>query len=131
MKLLDVIEQAKVKAGNISDSQLGVNITGRPGIVHTYRHRNVLPSDTAMIKLCQLADIDPAEGLLWLNIWRSEGPAKKTYKGLLDKLSKSAAAAALLPLVIIGTAPVSEASVVNPSSTMSQVNIMGNYSYGF
>lgn len=127
MKLEDLLDRAKTVSNYQSDRLLSIELTGKSGIVNAYRRRNVLPSDAAMLKLCELAQFDPVEGLIWLNTWRTEGDAKETYKSMLQRISKTAASAALLPLVIVGMSPASEASMVNRSGDIPHTLHYGNY----
>lgn len=45
------------------------------------------PDDASMIKLCQLAGIDPAIGLMDLNAWRSPASVKTYYSKILEKIT--------------------------------------------
>ena len=125
MELIHVINQAKKRSGAKNDAvfarMLGVN----PQNLRPWFRGYGLPKDDVMIRLCQLAAMDPAEGLLLLNTWRSEGEVRETYASLLAQLGKSAAALAFALLIFIAPMTTAEAKV-NLSSASVDLHIMGN-----
>ncbi len=46
-----------------------------------------LPSDAAMVRISRAAGIAPEEGLLMLNMWRSDGEIRSAYGRILKKIS--------------------------------------------
>ncbi|MEE9312158.1 MAG: hypothetical protein V3V10_07055, partial [Planctomycetota bacterium] len=50
-----------------------------------YRKGASFPSDDTMIALARRAKLDEGECLLLLNIWRTEGQARKQYMTLLQR----------------------------------------------
>ena len=62
-----------------------------PGSVNHFRMKKAWPSDTTMIKIATLANMDETEALLSLNIWRNmDSAAAPLYSRLLDKLKVAA-----------------------------------------
>jgi hypothetical protein len=57
-------------------------------------YRNgTLPSDDTMMRLCLIGGIEPEEGLLLLNIWRSKGRARAMYSRIYKIWNDSRAVA--------------------------------------
>lgn len=81
-----LIDHAKSAAGLRSDRALSAALGLSPIAVHHWRSGRVLPSDATMMKLCGMAGLDAANGLLALNIARSEGLARATYWAIADRL---------------------------------------------
>ena len=74
-----------------SDRALSVQLGLSPGSVNHFRMKKAWPSDATMIKIATLADEDPEEALLNLNIWRNtDSAAGSMYSRLLDKLKFAA-----------------------------------------
>lgn len=66
--------------GTVSDRDLSEMLGLNPTAVNQWVKRESYPSDDTMVRLSCLAQIDPAVGLLDLNIWRSNGLSKNSYK---------------------------------------------------
>ena len=74
-----------------SDRALSVQLGLSPGSVNHFRMKKAWPSDATMIKIATLADEDPEEALLNLNIWRNTDSAAGSMSSrLLDKLKFAA-----------------------------------------
>ena len=110
------VEAAIKNSGVTSDRKLAALMNMSPNVVSFWRSRKVLPSDEVMVRLAQVGGIDPFIALLDLNMWRSEGAAKTTYKKMLEKIT-----AAICGLIILGAAGKSEAAV--DASTLTKPDI--------
>lgn len=55
-----------------------------------YRRGISLPSDATMVRICDAAGISRVEGLLHLNMWRSDGEVRRAYGDLLKILKRAA-----------------------------------------
>ncbi len=87
MNIEQLLDLARVGARVDSDRQLARRISLRSvGNVHYWRSGKGLPSDDHMLKLCELAGIKPEVGLIYLNIWRTGGSARTTYRRALKML---------------------------------------------
>jgi len=123
--IFHVLNEAKRLSGAKNDSDLARMIGVKQQNLRPWQKGYGLPKDDVMIRLCELAEIDPAEGLLMLNTWRSEGEVKQTYESLLTKLGKSAAALLLGAVIFTIPTPTAEAMVkLSPDSR--DLCIMGN-----
>ena len=115
MDLIGYLDAARARAGLASDRQLAGALGLSQGAVFHFRHRRAFPADDVMIRLAQLAGVEPERALLDLNIWRTEGtPAASFYRQLL--MSLSTAAAILLSIVY---SP--------PASSMDRGSVTENY----
>lgn len=101
MTLEHVLDRAKERANLRSDRELGRAIgSSNPSYISFYRTRNVLPSDGQMIRLAELAEMDPNEALLWLNVWRAKDEtAKSRYKKMIATIASAAALIAMAPAI--------------------------------
>lgn len=109
MKTIDnYMDIAKEKNGLKSDNKLAHALGLKNASVSNWRTKKAWPADDTMVKLAELAEISPEQGLLELSYWRSEGKAKETYNKILTRLTaslaglmivfKSTAANAAIPL---------------------------------
>lgn len=71
----------------LTDGRLADDLSVHKNAVRNWRHQRTLPSDQSMLLLCSRAKIEPVLGLLFLNIWRSEGRVRATYMGALQRLA--------------------------------------------
>lgn len=83
------IEKAKEEIGATSDRELSIHLGLAPNAVHGWQEKNVIPSDTSLIKLAVLAKEPPQKAVLELNIWRNEGATRETYETLFQMLKKN------------------------------------------
>lgn len=59
---------------------------------HFWRHGRSLPADDTMLRLADLAGVDPGEALVELNIWRSQSPeTREQYSRIAAKIKSSVA----------------------------------------
>ena len=82
--------------------------------MHYYRSGKQLPSDETMVKIAEIAGLDPYEALLRLNIWRcemktlhagkslSQESALKVYASKLQEHLRRAAAIIIAALMLAG-----------------------------
>ena len=56
------------------------------GAISQFKTRRLFPADDTMVKLAELACVDPYIALLDLNMWRSQGDAQKAYSEILKKI---------------------------------------------
>jgi len=94
----DYIDTAKQRAGLTSDRKLDLALGHTGQSVSHWRTKRAWPTDEKMVKLAELAGVDPEEALLDLSVWRTEGEARAVYERLARRISGTAAgiAAALL-----------------------------------
>lgn len=52
-----------------------------------WKNEKSWPDDSSMVKLCELAGIDPTIGLMDLNAWRSPASVKTYYSKILEKIT--------------------------------------------
>lgn len=84
------------RSGCTSERKLSALIGKNPKAVHFYRNKGVLPEDETMIRIAQVAGIDPTIALLDLSSWRTDGQARLIYSKILQKIT----AAGIIGLVL-------------------------------
>jgi len=82
----DFLDLCKVRTNTVTDSNLARKIDVTRSSIALYRKGASFPSDATMVALAKRAKLNPDECLLLLNIWRTEGDARKAYKSLLKKI---------------------------------------------
>lgn len=91
----DYADAAKKAVNTTSDAQLCRELKLSHGVVSFWRVRKAWPSDDVMAKLCDLAEMDPHLGLLYVNWWRAvsrnEDLAATHYKNMILEYEKQAA----------------------------------------
>lgn len=90
------IEKAKEHSGISSDRQLGPVLGMSTAAISQFKTGRALPSDDSMVRLAELAGVDPYIALIDLNSWRSEGAARNAYKEILKRISVVFIAALIL-----------------------------------
>lgn len=87
----EYLDKAKHTQKLKSDRQLSAALGVKGSYITFYRTKRSWPSDALMIKIAELANEDPQEALLNLNIWRNaDSAAASMYSNLLDKLKIAA-----------------------------------------
>jgi hypothetical protein len=80
MELSEILEKARARLQVRSDRalcrELGIDIASLP----RYRAGTSYPTDDRMVRICLLSGVAPERGLLLLNLWRSRGEARTTYR---------------------------------------------------
>lgn len=89
----DYLDMAKEKQGVTSDTKLGKLIGISSPVMSGMRTRRNWPSDPTMVRIAELAGVDPAEALIDLSIWRngSNGRVQLVWAELKKKLTPIAA----------------------------------------
>jgi len=94
MDIDDYCELAKSRNKLKTNSALARELGLSHNSPTAWKTRRAWPSDEVMIKLAKMAGVDPMDGILDLNIWRSSGEAISLYTRM-----KKAMTAALVLLV--------------------------------
>jgi hypothetical protein len=84
--LRDVLDRAAERCAPATRFDLAARIGIHVATWDQWKADKRLPSDVTMLPLCNLAGFDAAEGLLLLNIWRSDGLVRSVYIKLLQQL---------------------------------------------
>lgn len=105
MHLDEILDLAVKKQSLKSDRQLSQKLgyTGNP--TTQWRTKRTWPSDETMIKIANLAEINPEEALLWLNIWRSDGAARSIYEKIASRTIQGVAILGVSSLATFGFQP--------------------------
>lgn len=106
------ISKAMSNSGASSERKLAEML----GLSHTWVthiRRGALPTDETMEKLARIAGIDTAVALLDLSAWRTDGPARKAYESILQRITS--AALIMLASTAILTAPAQAAVSIDKS----------------
>ncbi len=82
----DFLDLCKERTNTVTDSNLARKIDITRSSIALYRKGASFPSDATMVVLAKRAKLNPDECLLLLNVWRTEGVARETYMGLLERL---------------------------------------------
>jgi len=82
MEISDLLDRAARRLGVTSDRALcrALRVDGRSLL--DYRRGKSLPADDRMMRICDVSGASREGGLLLLNIWRSTGDARTTYRRL-------------------------------------------------
>lgn len=92
MRPLDFyLSRAKEREGVTSDRQLSLRIPFNETGVSMWRMGRAWPSDAHMIRLCEMAGVDPHEGLLDLMQWRADKKTAAVWKQLAQRIASAAA----------------------------------------
>lgn len=91
MQLENLLDQARENCAAKSDRELSRALKLCPTAVGGYRTGRSFPSDQTIVNIAILADQDPLECLLALNLWRTRGTAHAIYADLSQRLGYEAA----------------------------------------
>ena len=95
MTIDDYIDLAMSRKGFGSDRELGRALGFKGNPVNHWRSKRAWPADQTMIRLAQMAGVDPVWALVELNIWRSPpGEVLAGYETLRSMLERIRGAAA-------------------------------------
>ena len=132
----DYLDLAREKKGFKSDRELCRALGLAQNAVNYYRTKRSFPSDQTMLKLIEFCYPTAAGdelqerclvGLLQLNQWRTDGPARRVYETMATKLAATLVA---VPLVITLAFPSNvratetEQRTISPSEITQEVYIM-------
>jgi hypothetical protein len=90
LEIGELLERAKVRLKVQSDRALARALAVDPTSFIHWRRGDEYPTDERMIRICAAADVPVAHGLLYLNIWRSSGDARATYRVICQELDSNA-----------------------------------------
>jgi hypothetical protein len=88
MLLSEILERVLARSEQKSIRGASRRVGIDPASWIDYRDHGTLPSDETMVRLCLAGDVDPEEGLLLLNVWRSKGRARTMYSRLVKMWRK-------------------------------------------
>lgn len=113
----DYIDAAKASLNYTADWKLTIDLGVSPTMVHQWKVGKCWPSEQAMIRLAELAGLDPTRALLDLNLWRARDPkVSKIYSSLIQRLG---AACVAFALVIVGSSSVQARTITEQTATTS------------
>lgn len=101
MQIDELLDAARSHSRLKSDRDLAKAAGVTKNAISQFRTKRTWPADETQLRLCHLAGIDPSIGLLWLNIWRSQGRARIVYQQLSAKLG-AAALSIFIGLMVFG-----------------------------
>ena len=96
MTIDDYIDLAMSRRGFGSDRELGRALGFKGNPVNHWRTRRAWPADQTMVRLAQMAGVDPVWALVELNVWRAPtGAVRDEYLAVkrLVELARGIAAA--------------------------------------
>ena len=80
------LDLCKERTKTVTDSNFARKIDVTRSSIALYRKGASFPSDATMEVMAKRAKLDAGECLLLLNVWRTEGEARKHYKVILKRL---------------------------------------------
>lgn len=94
----EYLDAAKLRNNVPSDAQLSTLVGVRQSVISCMRTRRSWPSDATMVRIAELAGVDPHEGLVDLSIWRNgdNGHVQALWADLKKKLTPIAASLCLI-----------------------------------
>ena len=96
------LDQAKRNKGIKSDAELSRLVGFKSNAVTFFRCKKAFPSDQTMVRIAELAGVDPRRALLDLNIMRSDGEPKAAYMQMAAILAQHARHVSAMILVCFG-----------------------------
>jgi transcriptional regulator with XRE-family HTH domain len=128
MTLDQMLDQAKERQNLTSDRKLAEALGKRGSYITFYRRRGNYPDNDTLLRLAELAEIDPSEALILLNIWRTKSDeAREHYTKLLAKI----AAGVVMAAYIAGAAPQQAVADAGYKAESAPINIMRNANGAF
>ncbi|HEY2071687.1 MAG TPA: hypothetical protein VGG48_19160 [Rhizomicrobium sp.] len=86
MDIVELLDRAAARLGVNSGRSLARALNISSGLLSRYQLKQSVPNDETMLRICALANVDPARGLLLVNMWRSKSHARAIYARLLKGL---------------------------------------------
>lgn len=107
----DYMDVAKKRQGFTSNRQLSATLGLNPNSASHFVTRRAWPSDEVMVKLAELAGLDPLQALIDLNLWRQQSPQVRNIYASLSKIV-SEARKGTAAIIIAGSL-----TLISPSET--------------
>ena len=122
----DYLDAAKQRQGVSSDTKLGKLIGVSSPVMSGMRTRRNWPSDPTMVRIAELAGVDPAEALIDLSIWRngSHGKVQLVWAELKKKLTPIAAMLCLFMGLSAALPPPAKAAAPGADMVKSNLYLM-------
>lgn len=98
--IFDYIDAAKTKQGYTTNTELANAIGITTAAFSMWNKLKSYPSEANMVKLSELADIDPKLGIIDCEIWRAEGAPHTKVLTEMRQIIQSAAAVFLLAITL-------------------------------
>ena len=76
------MNRARAHSGIPSDGKLSIALGLHRVATNGWRTRRAWPDDNHMVRLCELAGVDPAQGLLDLARWRAKGKSADVWASI-------------------------------------------------
>lgn len=96
-------ERAKYFLNTSSNRQLSEALGLANNAVCRWENEEMLPKESAMKKLAELAGISLEQGLLELSYWKADDETKVTYEKLIKQVVNTAASVSLFLLVLLSS----------------------------
>lgn len=113
----DYLDAARARLRLPSDRQLAKKLEITPTSLNGWRSKRAWPADAQMVRLAQLAGLDPDLALIDLNTWRAKGTDAQAGYARLREIVAKASAAALAIMVVAATPD------ANAGTEAAQINI--------
>ncbi|KLN61321.1 hypothetical protein WH96_06625 [Kiloniella spongiae] len=106
MKTVDFyIDEAKKNRGIKSDAGLSRELGFKGNPTGHWRTKRAWPADETIVELAEMANEDPTEALMNLNIWRASGKARVLYERIAKSTVQSVAILGVSSLATFGFQP--------------------------
>lgn len=119
----DYIDAARRGAGLASDRQLCAHLNLSSATTSQWRTRRSWPTDETMVRLADLAGLDPVTALIDLNRWRAAAVQATRAAAIYERLAELVKAGAVaLALLVIGAGTYPKQAVANAEHVISSAN---------
>jgi transcriptional regulator with XRE-family HTH domain len=89
MEINELLDRVKEVRAFPSDYALARELRTTSTQIRMWRQGRHRPKDETLLEICDLAQIPREAGLMWLNVWRTEGEAQQIYSDLAERLMKA------------------------------------------
>lgn len=120
-KLDEYIKKAMEKQGVKSKRQF-CEILGVSSSATTAYNNGSYPNDETMMKIADMAGVNPLTALLDLNIMRSKGAARQQYQRLRENVSKGAQTLGVASILALSTTTANAQIVSAPDHSVAYDN---------
>jgi hypothetical protein len=111
----DYLDAAKSRLGVKADWKLAIELGMSPAWACRVRAGKDLPSDGVMVRIAELANVDPTRAILDLQLWRARDPrVSEIYSSIIQRLG---AACIAFALVIVGSYSVQARTITEQTDT--------------